>query len=140
MVGRVKGNLWQTWTKSKSREDGGALGRASEKRSRYKTGWEETEPRQLCISGWSGLWGQRHGHRNSQENTSWTSAWRKVEGVVGDRHISQKLKGMMLGSCITPAHLYDLETMAMTEKPQDKMQVCENNWVRRNAGVKGIDK
>ena len=37
-VGRVEGNLWHTWTESKSREDGGALGRAAENRSRYKTG------------------------------------------------------------------------------------------------------
>ena len=40
--------------------------------SRYKTGREETEPkRQLCISGWSGLRGRRHGDGHSQENTSW---------------------------------------------------------------------
>ena len=31
MVGRLEGNLWQTWTESKSKEDGGALGRAAEK-------------------------------------------------------------------------------------------------------------
>ena len=30
-----------------------------------------------------------------------------------DRHISQKLKGKVLRSCITPAYLYGLETMAM---------------------------
>ena len=27
----MKGNLWQTWTESKSREDGGAFGRTAEK-------------------------------------------------------------------------------------------------------------
>ena len=32
-------------------------------------------------------------------------AWRKVEGVMGDRHISQKLKGKVLNSCITPAYI-----------------------------------
>ena len=42
----------------------------------------------------------------------------------------------MLSSCITPAYLYSLETMEISEK----MQVCENNWVRRIAGVKRIDK
>ena len=30
----MEGNLWQTWTESKSREDGGALGQAAEKISR----------------------------------------------------------------------------------------------------------
>ena len=30
---------------------------------------------------------------------------RKVEGVMGDRHISRKLKGKVFSSCITPAYL-----------------------------------
>ena len=33
------------------------------------------------------------------------SAWRKVEGVMGDRHTSRKLKGNVLSSCITQ-HTY----------------------------------
>ena len=65
-VGRLEGNLWQTWIKSKCREDAGALGRAAEKRYRNKTGGKETEPaRQLCISKWSGLRGRQHGDGNS---------------------------------------------------------------------------
>ena len=63
------------------------------------------------------------------------SAWRKVEGVVGNRHISRKLKGK-----ITPAYLYGLEAVTMTEKQQERLLVCENNWVRRIVGVKRIDK
>ena len=59
---------------------------------------------------------------------------------MGDRHMSRKLKGKDLNSCITPAYLYGLETMAMTEKQQERLQVCENNWVRRTEGVKRIDK
>ena len=52
----MEGNVWQTWTERKSREDGGALGRIVEKISKYQTGWEETEPkRQVYISGYSGL-------------------------------------------------------------------------------------
>ena len=47
------------------------------------------------------------------------SAWRKVEGVMGDR-------------------LCGLETMAKTEKQQEKLQACENNWVKRITGVKRI--
>ena len=54
----MEGNLWQTWTESKSREDGGAL--------------KKTEPTtQLCVSGWSGLRGWRQGDGTSQEDTSW---------------------------------------------------------------------
>ena len=36
-------------------------------------------------------------------------------GTGDGRHISRKLKGKVLNWCITPAYLYGLETMAMTE-------------------------
>ena len=58
---------------------------------------------------------------------------------MGDRHISRKLKGKVISLCITSAYLCSLETMAMTEKQQEKLQVCKNNWVRRIAGVKRVD-
>ena len=37
-------------------------------------------------------------------------------------------------------HNIRLETMAMMEKHQEKLQVCKNDWVRRIAGLKRIDK
>ena len=67
------------------------------------------------------------------------NAWRQVEGVMSDRHISKKLKGKVLGACVTTAMLYGLET-AVSEKHQHRLQVCENNWVRRIAGVKRMDR
>ena len=69
-----------------------------------------------------------------------SNAWRQVEGVMSDRHISKKLKGKVLGACVTPAMLYGLETLHVTEKHQHRLQVCENNWVRRIAGVKRVDR
>ena len=62
-----------------------------------------------------------------------------MEGVMGVRHISHKLKEKVLSSCVTPAYLYGLQTMVMTKK-QEKLQVCDNNLVKRMAGVKKIDK
>ena len=67
------------------------------------------------------------------------NAWRKVEGVMLDRKISKKLKGKVLRTCVTPACLYDLETVALTEQ-QQKLQVCENNWVRRITRTKRVDR
>ena len=64
----------------------------------------------------------------------------EVEGVMSDRHISKKLKGKVLGACVTPAMLYGLDTLPVSEKHQHRMQVCENNWVRRIAGVKKMDR
>ena len=43
----------------------------------------------------------------------------------------------MLSSCVTPAFMNALETMALTEKQQEKVQVFENNLVRR---IMGADK
>ena len=72
--------------------------------------------------------------------TAGANAWRKVEGVMGDRCISCKRKGKMLTSCVTPAYIYGLEMMVLTEKQQEKVQVFENNWKRRIRGVKRMDK
>ena len=68
------------------------------------------------------------------------NAWRQVEGVMYDRHISKKLKGNVLGACVTPAMLYGLETLPVSEIHQHRLQVCENNWVRRIARVKRVDR
>ena len=59
------------------------------------------------------------------------NAWRNVEGVMMDRKISRKLKGKVLDSCVVPASTYGLETLALSELHQHKLQVCENNWIRR---------
>ena len=46
----------------------------------------------------------------------------------------------MLNLCVTAAHMYGLETMALTEKQQVNVQLSENNWIRRIVGVKRADK
>ena len=68
------------------------------------------------------------------------NAWRKVEGVMLDRKNSKKLKGKVPRPCVTPACLYGLETVALTEQQQQKLQVCENNWVRRITRTKRMDR
>ena len=57
-----------------------------------------------------------------------------------DRNISRKLKGKVLDSCVVPASTYGLETLALSELHQHKLQVCENNWIRRIAGVKRVER
>ena len=54
-----------------------------------------------------------------------------------------------MSTCVTPACLYGTETLAMTELQQQRLHVCENNWVQKvareesrqekNCGVKGRD-
>ena len=68
------------------------------------------------------------------------NALRNVEGVMMDRKISRKLKGKVLDSCVVPASTYGLETLALSELHQHKLQVCENNWIRRIAGVRRVER
>ena len=80
------------------------------------------------------------------------NAWKAVEGVKTDRRVSKRLQGKVVSTCVTPACLYRTETLVMTELQQQRLQVCENNWVRKmarvtradvqekNGGVKGRDR
>ena len=57
------------------------------------------------------------------------------------RKMSKKLKGKVLRACATSACLYGLETVALTEQQQQqKLQVCENNWVGRITRTKRVDR
>ena len=55
---------------------------------------------------------------------------------MGDRRISRKLNREVLTSCVTPAYMYGLVNMILTEKQQENEHVCENNWIRIIVGVK----
>ena len=41
---------------------------------------------------------------------------------------------------MVPASTYGLETLALSEVHQDKLQVCENNWISRIAGVRRVER
>ena len=58
------------------------------------------------------------------------NAWRAVERVMADRRISKRHNGKVLSTCVTPACVYGTETLATAEL-QQRLQVCENNWVRK---------
>ena len=61
--------------------------------------------------------------------TGWMS-WRKVSGVLCDRKLSGKVKGKMYKSVVRPTMLYEMETVAVTEKQVGKMEVAELRMVR----------
>ena len=68
------------------------------------------------------------------------NSWRAVEGVMADRRISKRQKGKVMSTCVTPACLYGTETLALTELQQQRLQVCENNWVRKIVRVTRADR
>ena len=61
--------------------------------------------------------------------TGWMS-WRKVSGVLCDRKLSARVKGKMYKSVVRPTLLYEMETVAVTEKQVGKMEVAELRMVR----------
>ena len=67
------------------------------------------------------------------------NAWRAVEGVMADWRISKRLKRRVMSTCVTLACLYGTETLAMAELQPQRLQMCENNWVREIARVTRAD-
>ena len=59
---------------------------------------------------------------------------------MADRRISKRPKGRVMSTCVTPACLYGTETLALTELQQHRLQVCENNWIRKIARVTRADR
>ena len=55
----------------------------------------------------------------------------------------QKTEGegpVFMCSATVPASTYGLETLALPELHQHKLQVCENVWIRRIASVKRVER
>ncbi len=46
----------------------------------------------------------------------------------------------VMSTCVTPACLYRMETLALNELQQQRLQACENNWVRTIARVTRADR
>ena len=47
----------------------------------------------------------------------------------GRHYVGQKkqLKGKVLETCVVPACIYGLGTLAMTDRQEEKIQIAENN-------------
>ena len=61
---------------------------------------------------------------------------------MADRRISKRQKGQGHEHLydVTSACLFGTETLAMTERQQHRLQVCESNWVRKIARVARADR
>ena len=54
--------------------------------------------------------------------------------MMGDRRISRKRRGNVPSSFVTPAYMIALQTMALIEKQQEKVQFCEKQPGKNNHG------
>ena len=69
----------------------------------------------------------------------WLS-WRKISGVLCDRKLSARVKGRMYKCVVRPALMYGMETVAVTDKQVEKLEVAELKMVRWALGVTREDK
>ena len=58
------------------------------------------------------------------------NGWRKVPGVICDRRLPARVKGKVYSSVVRPAMVYGLETVAVTKKQVQEMEVAEMKMLR----------
>ena len=68
------------------------------------------------------------------------NGWRRVSGVICDRMLPARVKGKVYSSMVRPAMVYGLETVAVTKKQVEEMEVAEMKMLRFAMEVTRKDK
>ena len=68
------------------------------------------------------------------------NGWRRVSGVICDKRLPARVKGKVYSSVVRPAMVYGLETVAVTKKQVEEMEVAEIKMLRFAMGVTRKDK
>ena len=68
------------------------------------------------------------------------NGWRRVSGVICNRRLPARVKGKVYSSVVRPAMVYGLETVAVTKKQVEEMEVAEIKMLRFTIGVTRKDK
>ena len=68
------------------------------------------------------------------------NGWRRVSGVICDRRLPARVKGKVYSSVVRPTIVYGLETVAVTKKQVEEMEVAEMKMLRFAMGVTRKDK
>ena len=68
------------------------------------------------------------------------NGWRKVSGVICNRRLPARVKGKVYSSVVRRAMVYGLETVAVTKKQVEEMEVAEIKMLRFAMGVTRKDK
>ena len=68
------------------------------------------------------------------------NGWKKVLGVFCDKRLPARVKGKVYSSVVRPAMVYGLETVAVTKKQVEEMEVTEMKMLRFAMGVMRKDK
>ena len=68
------------------------------------------------------------------------NGWKRVSGVICDKRLPARVKGKVYSSVVRPAMVYGLETVAVTKKQVQEMEVAEMKMLRFAMGVTRKDK
>ena len=68
------------------------------------------------------------------------NGWRKVSEVICDKRLPARVKGKVYSLVVRPAMVYGLETVAVTKKQVEEMEVAEIKMLRFAMGVTRKDK
>ena len=68
------------------------------------------------------------------------NGWRRVSGVICDKRLPARVKGKVYSSVVRRTMVYGLETVAVTKKQVEEMEVAEIKILRFTMGVTRKDK
>ena len=68
------------------------------------------------------------------------NGWKRVSGVICNRRLPARVKGKVYSSVVRPAMVYGLDTVAVTKKQLEEMEVAEMKMLRFTMGVMRKDK
>ena len=68
------------------------------------------------------------------------NGWRRISGVICDKRLPARVKAKVYSSVVRPAMVYGLETVAVTKKQVEEMEVAEMKMLRFAMGVTRKDK
>ena len=68
------------------------------------------------------------------------NGWSKVSGVICEKRLPARVKGKVYSSVVRPAMVYGLETVAVTKKQVEEMEVAEMKMLKFAMGVTRKDK
>ena len=68
------------------------------------------------------------------------NGWKRVSGVICEKRLPARVNGKVYNSVVRPAMVYGLETVAVTKKQVEEMEVAEMKMMRFAMGVTKKDK
>ena len=69
-----------------------------------------------------------------------TTNWKIMSGVLCDRRMNVRIKGMVYRTVVRPALMYGAETWALKKAQENKLEVAEMRMLRWMCGVTKLDK